>query len=473
MEDEQKVKLGTRPVGKLLFELAVPAIAAQVINLLYNLVDRMYIGHIPGEGTMALTGVGVALPVIMLISAFAALIGFGGAPRASIEMGKGDYAKAEEILGNCVTTLLILSAILTAVFLTGGRGILLLFGASAETVPYAVSYLNIYVCGTVFVQAALGLNSFISAQGFARISMKTVLIGAVLNIILDPVFIFVFGMGVRGAALATVLSQAVSALWVLRFLAGGKTILRIRKQYLRPQARVILPVLALGVSPFIMQSTESILTVCFNTSLLKYGGNIAVGAMTILASVMQFSMLPLQGLTQGMQPIVSFNFGANKPERVKKAFFLTLLTCMGYATLIWAVAVFAPSLFAGMFTSDPQLLSYAASVMKIYMAASCIFGAQIACQQTFLSLGKAGISVFLAVLRKIILLIPLIYILPVFLEDQVFAVFLAEPVADTLAVATTVTLFTITFRKTLAKMRAAAPQACGQGQLTAEETPEN
>lgn len=450
--DKEK-ELGTKRVGSLLFQLALPAITAQIINLLYNLVDRMYIGHMKENGALALTGVGVCLPVIMIISAFAALVGFGGAPRSSIFMGKGEKEKAEEILGNCVTAILCLSLVLTVAFLLGKDTVLSMFGASAETLPYASAYMGIYLLGTVFVQTALGLNMFISSQGFANVSMKTVLIGAILNIILDPVFIYGLDMGVRGAALATVISQGVSAFWVLRFLSGKKTILRIRKKHMRIKSHVILPVLALGVSPFIMQSTESVLAVCFNTSLLKYGGNVAVGAMTILTSVMQFAMLPLQGLTQGMQPIISFNYGAGNASRVKQAFKLGLIISLAYSTCLWLVAMSAPQLLVKAFTSDPELISYATWALRIYMGTACMFGAQIACQQTFLALGNARVSLFLAVLRKILLLIPFIYILPMFFENKAFAVFLAEPVADAIAVTTTVIMFTYTFKKTLRGMK--------------------
>lgn len=434
-------KLAVMPVGKLLFSLALPAIAAQIVNLLYNMVDRIYIGHIPGYGSLALTGLGITFPIIMLISAFAALVGFGGAPRASIAMGKGDNESAEKILGNCVFTLVIIAVILTVVFSVFAEPILYAFGASEETIIYAKPYIQIYVLGTIFVQITTGLNAFITSQGFSSIGMKTVMIGAGLNLILDPIFIFGFNMGVQGAAVATVLSQAVSAIWVICFLCGKKTILRIRKENLHFSFQIMGPVLALGVSPFIMQSTESVLSVCFNTSLQRYGGDIAVGAMTILTSVMQVAMMPLQGLCQGMQPIVSFNFGAKNMERVRKAFLITLASCLTYAMLIWAAGMFIPHVLAGIFTSDEEVISYAAWAMRIYMAAIGLFGAQIACQQTFVALGKAVHSLFLAVLRKIILLIPLIYILPNFFENKVFAVFLAEPVSDFLAVCSTVTLF--------------------------------
>lgn len=434
-------KLAVMPVGRLLLSLAAPAIAAQIVNLLYNMVDRIYIGHIPGVGSLALTGLGVTLPVIMLVTAFAALIGFGGAPRASIAMGKGDYEAAERILGNCVFSLVCLAVVSTAGFFIFAEPVLYAFGASEDTIVYALPYMRIYVCGSIFVLLTTGLNSFITSQGFASIGMKTVMIGAGINIILDPIFIFGFHMGVSGAALATVLSQAVSAVWVVWFLCGKKTILHIEKVNLQFDFSVMGPVLALGVSPFIMQSTESLLSVCFNTSLQKYGGDIAVGAMTILASVMQFSMMPLQGLVQGMQPIVSFNYGAKNMERVRKAFLLTLGCCLSFSFLIWGIAMLFPGGVARVFSSDAATIEYTRWAMRIYMAAACIFGAQIACQQTFVALGKAVHSLFLAVLRKIILLIPMIYILPHFLEDKVFAVFLAEPVSDVLAVCTTVTLF--------------------------------
>ena len=434
-------KLAVMPVGKLLLSLAAPAIAAQIVNLLYNMVDRIYIGHILGTGALALTGLGVTLPVITLIAAFAALVGFGGAPRASIAMGKGDYDGAEKILGNCVVTLCIFSVILTVIFYAFAEPILYAFGASEDTIGYAVDYMRIYVLGTLFVQITTGLNTFITAQGFASTGMKTVLIGAGLNLVLDPVFIFGLGMGVKGAALATILSQAVSAVWVICFLSGKKTTLRIRVANLRLSPRIMAPVLALGVSPFIMQATESLLSVCFNTSLQKFGGDVAVGAMTILSSVMQAAMLPLQGMTQGMQPIVSFNYGANNLPRVKKAFLLTLGCCLAYSFLLWGAAMLFPQWLARIFTTDQRTIEYSTWAMRIYMAPACIFGAQIACQQTFVALGKAVHSLFLAVLRKVILLIPMIYILPNFFSNKVFAVFLAEPVSDTIAVCTTVTLF--------------------------------
>lgn len=449
MQQNQTEELGTCSVGKLLFKLALPAIAAQIINLLYNLVDRMYIGHIAEVGKLALTGVGVCLPLIMIISAFAALVSMGGAPRASIFLGKGDVDNAEKTLGNSFTLLIIVSIILTIIFQFFAKDMLLIFGASENTISYAISYMKIYSLGTIFVQLTLGLNAFISAQGFAKISMFTVLIGAISNIILDPIFIFGFNMGVSGAALATIISQSLSMIWILVFLTGKKTTLKIRKKNLRLSKNIILPSIALGLAPFIMQATESLIAVCFNSSLLKYGGDIAVGAMTILTSVMQFSMLPLTGLTQGGQPIISYNYGAKNAERVKKAFKLLLIACVVYSTILWAGAMFVPKAFVLIFNNDPELIEFTIPALRIYMAVSCIFGVQIACQQTFIALGNAKTALFLALLRKVILLIPLIYIMPIFMENKTTAVFTAEPVADMLAVTTTAILFIIQFKKSM------------------------
>ena len=453
--NRQNVDLGSGKVSKLLFSLALPTITSQIVNMLYNLVDRIYIGHMqPVEtvGKLALTGVGVCLPIIVVISAFAALLAMGGAPRASIQEGRGNPKEAERIMGNCFTMLVMASVVLTVVLQLFARDLLLLFGASENTIDYAAAYMGIYSLGTIFVQVTLGMNAYITAQGFTTISMRTTLIGAGLNIVLDPIFIFGLGMGVRGAALATILSQAVSAAWVLRFLTGGKTKWRLRRENLRPRASVVLPCLALGLSPFIMQSTESLIAVCFNSSLLKYGGDLAVGAMTVLTSIMQLAMMPLQGLTQGAQPIVSYNYGARNAQRVRAAFRCLLRSCVTYALALWLLVQLFPHMFAGLFTPNPELRSYAAWAMRIYMAGAFLFGVQMACQQTFIALGNAKASLFLAVLRKIILLIPLIYILPHFFTNKVFAVFLAEPVADTLAVCTTAILFAVQFKKTMAEL---------------------
>ncbi len=440
-------ELSSESVGKLLFKFSLPAIVAQLINVLYNMVDRMFIGHIDQIGPDALTGIGIVMPVIMCISAFAALVSMGGAARASIMLGRGDKKEAEAILGNCTMALLLIAAVLSAIFLLFGEKILLAFGASEDTIFYAWSYMKIYSIGTVFVQLTLGLNAFITAQGFAKYSMITVTIGAVLNILLDPIFIYAFNLGVKGAALATILSQCASAFFVCRFLTSEKSTLKIKRPNLRIRRQIFLPCIALGASPFVMQFTESILYICFNTSLLKYGGDLAVGVMTIVSSAMQFSMLPIQGLTQGAQPIISFNYGAKDMQRVTQAFKLLLISCLTYAVLIWAVAMLAPQLFAAIFTSDAELAQASRLAMRIYMAAGLLMGAQLACQQTFIALGNAKISLFLALLRKVFLLIPLIFILPHFFEDKVAAVFLAEPISDTIAVTTTVILFSISFHR--------------------------
>ena len=444
--------LGTEPIGKLLWKLSIPAIAAQIINLLYNLVDRVYIGHMPGDGALALTGVGVCMPIIMIVSAFAALVSNGGAPRASMAMGRGNNDEAEHILSNSFSLQFVISAILTVVLLLFHRPLLLAFGASENTIVYATSYMGIYAIGTVFVQLTLGMNAFITAQGFAKTGMLSVLIGAVCNIILDPLFIYGFDMGVRGAAVATVISQAISAIWVLRFLTGKKTVIRIRRKYLKMRADIVLPGMALGLAPFIMQASESVIVVCFNASLLKYGGDVAVGAMTILSSAMQFSMLPMQGLGQGAQPISSYNFGAKNAARVKKTFRLLLVYTVVYAVTIWALLMLFPGMFAMIFTEDAALIAYTKSALRIYCAAMGIFGIQMACQFTFISIGNAGASIAVAVMRKFVLLLPLIYIMPYLMEDKTRAVYMAEPVADILAVTFTIILFAVQFKKAMRKL---------------------
>ena len=434
--------LATEKPSKLLLKLALPAVTAQLVNMLYNIVDRMYIGRLEGIGTEALAGVGACMPVILLVSAFAALASMGGAPRASIFMGQGDQESAERTMGNCMTLLLFLAAVLTAALLIFQRPILLTFGALPETLPYALEYMNIYAIGTVFVQLALGMNAFITAQGFSRTSMLTVLIGAVLNIGLDPLFMFTFDMGVKGAALATILSQAVSAAWVIWFLCGKRTVLRLRPRCMAPRPKLLLPCLALGVSPFIMQATEAAINVCFNRQLALYGGALAVSSMTILASVMQFAMLPLQGLTQGAQPITSYNYGARNASRVRASFRALFAACMIYAGALWLAVMLFPHGFAALFSTDEALIDFTAKALRVYMAVGVLFGVQLACQQTFIALGNAKSSLFLAVLRKIVLLIPLIYLLPAVLPmDKTMAVYLAEPVADFLAVTTTALLF--------------------------------
>ena len=400
-------------------------------------------------GDLALTGVGVCLPIIMIISAFAALAGMGGGPRASIYMGKNDINTAQKIMGNCFMFIVMASAVLTAVFLVFGYDMLMLFGASEKTIPYASSYLNIYVIGTIFVQCALGMNTFISAQGFTKMSMLSVVIGAVLNILLDPLFIFVFDMGVQGAALATIISQCVSAIWVLGFLMSKHSILKLKLENLKLSSKILLPCLALGISPFVMQSTESIMNICFNASLLRYGGDTAVGAMTILATLMQFLTLPLIGLAQGAQPITSYNFGAHNYDRVRSSFKLLLIASLCYSVFFWLIVMLFPGLLASIFTKVTTLIDYTSWAMRIYMFMAFIYGAQIACQQTLIAIGNAKTSLFLAVLRKLLLLVPLIYVLPLLFADKAMSVYLAEPIADTPAVTTTVILFYVNFKKVL------------------------
>lgn len=455
MKEKKAVDLGSGSVRKLLFSLALPTITSQIVNMLYNLVDRVYIGHmqpVDTVGALALTGVGVCLPVILIVSAFAALMAMGGAPRASICEGQGNARESERIMGNSFSLLICTALILTVVLQIFAEPLLLTFGASENTIGYALDYMKIYSLGTICVQVTLGMNAYITAQGFTTVSMKTVLIGAILNTILDPIFIFALGLGVRGAALATILSQTVSALWVLRFLTGSRTKWKLRPANLKPVPSVFLPCIALGLSPFIMQSTESLISVCFNSSLLKYGGDLAVGAMTVLTSIMQLAMMPLQGLTQGAQPIISYNYGARNAQRVRDAFRCLLISCVVYSMTLWALVQLFPQAFALIFNNDPALVEYAAWALRIYMAATGIFGVQIACQQTFIALGNAKTSLFLAILRKIILLIPLIFILPHFFTNKVFAVFLAEPIADVLAVCTTATMFAIQFKKSMAEL---------------------
>lgn len=447
--NDKKEFLATEPIGKLLFRLSIPTVVAQLINMLYNIVDRIYIGHMPGDGSLALTGVGVCMPIIMLVAAFAALVSSGGAPRASIFMGEKDTESAEKTLGNCFSLQIVVSVILTAVLLIWNKDLLLAFGASENTIGYATDYMSIYAIGTLFVQMTLGMNTFITAQGFTTTSMVSVIIGAVCNIVLDPIFIFGFGMGVKGAALATIISQMLSCVWIITFLCGKKTQLKIKKENLKLRADIILPCIALGTAAFVMQSSESVISVCFNSSLLKYGGDIAVGAMTIMTSVMQFAMLPLQGIAQGAQPITSYNFGAKNAGRVKKTFRLLLITCLTYSIALWAAVMIAPQMFVKIFTSDASLAQFAAPMLRIYLGGLGLFGIQIACQMTFTSLGKAANSIVVAVVRKFVLLLPLIYIMPSLLADKTQAVYMAEPVADIIAVTFTAILFTFQFKKAL------------------------
>lgn len=438
--------LGKGNISKLLISLAAPAIVAQLVNVLYNIVDRIFIGRMD-NGELAMAGVGVAFPILMLISAFSALIGMGGAPLCAIKMGEKNNEEAEKIMSNSFAMLLIIAVVLTTGFLIFKEPILWAFGASEATIGYALDYLSIYVLGTIFVQIALGMNSYINTQGFAKIGMMTVVIGAIINIVLDPIFIFVLDMGVKGAALATVAGQMVSALWVLKFLFGKQSILKIRKKYMVPDLKVVGATMALGVSPFIMQSTESLVLISLNTRLSMFGGDLAVGAMTIMSSIMQIVVMPLQGLAQGAQPIVSYNYGAKQMDRVKKTFKLTLISCLGFTVIMCSLLMIFPNIFVAIFNNKPELVEITTWAIRIYFLEIFVFGAQIACQQTFLALGQAKISLFLALLRKVVLLVPLIYILPNFFQDKLMGVLVAEPIADIIATLTTVTCFMIFYKK--------------------------
>ena len=450
-ENKQTNEMGTGSIPKLFFKLAIPAVVAQVVNLLYNIVDRIYIGHIPEVGASALTGVGLFAAILMFITAFSMLCGAGGAPLAAIELGKDNKEQAEKIMTNSFLLLLVFSVILTIVLYIFAPQLLTMFGASEVTLPYAVDYARIYILGIVFVLIVTGMTPYLTTQGFAKIAMLTTVIGAGINIILDPIFIFVFNLGVKGAAIATVLSQAVAAFWILRFLTGNKTILKLKKENMKLDPKIFGPALALGISPFVMVSTESLLSISFSTSLAKYGGDVAVGAMTIITSINMLVTMPLQGFTQGGQPIMSYNYGAGNVDRVKKAFFMQFGVCVTYAAIFWCICMLMPNVLAGIFTTDAALAEYASWAIRIYMAGIFSVGFQLACQQSFMALGQAAISLVMAFLRKLILLIPLIFILPNFFADKVFGVFVAEPVSDIIAASITTLVFFTQFKKIMAK----------------------
>ena len=442
--------LGTQPIGPLLKQLAIPTVTAQLINMLYNIVDRIYIGHIPNEGAAALTGLGICVPLIMIVSAFAAFAGSGGAPRSSIAMGRGDWEEAERILGNCFALQIMISLCLTGLMLLFHRPLLMMFGASEHTIDYAGSYMRIYAMGTIFVQLTLGMNAFITAQGFTKVSMKSVMIGAVTNIILDPIFIYGMDMGVAGAALATILAQGCSCVWVLAFLFGKKTNIKLKRENLRLDGTILLPCIALGLATFIMNASESAIFFCYNTSLLKYGGDIAVGAMTILMSVTQLAVLPLQGVGQGAQPIISYNYGAGNADRVRAAFKLLIKVNMTYAVCMWLFVQGFPQIFTTLFTNDAALAEFAKTALRVYFAVLFMFGIQISCQMTFGALGRAKESILVAVMRKFVLMIPMIYLLPAILPvDKTIAVYLAEPVSDFFAMSFTAVLFYFRFKKAM------------------------
>lgn len=439
--------LAVMSVPKAFFRLAVPAVAAQLINILYNIVDKMFIGRIPGVGKQALAGVGVTAPVILAVSAFAALVSMGGAPKASIFMGKDDNEQAEKLIGSCTWLLIVISLVLTAIMRIFGKRIVMLFGASEDTIAYSVNYMKVYCLGILFTQLTLGLNAFITAQGKTFVSMRNVAVGAVTNIILDAVFINCLNMGVKGAAFATVISQGVSTCFVIHYLITPKSQLRLRLKNIRFDRKLLLPCILLGTSPALMQLTENMVAISFNISLQKYGGDIAVASMSILNSVMQFVMLLLPGLVQGAQPLLSYNLGAKNIARVRKTFRLLLISCVSGSFLIWLICMTVPASVAAIFTDDADLISYSAKSMRVYLSMLLIYGIQVACQYSFVALDQAPKAIFLTVWRKIILLIPLIFILPLIFTDAVMGVYLSEPVADTIAVCTTAPMFYFYYRK--------------------------
>ena len=447
METSDNRIMGAEKIPRLMLQMAIPSIIAQVINILYNIVDRIYIGHISGVGAAALTGVGLTFPIITLISAFSAFVGTGGAPLASIWMGKNDKKHAEKILGTGVFMLLCFSVVLMVLFLIFQRPLLYAFGASDATIGYAMEYLTIYLLGTVFVEIALGLNPFIIAQGRSTTAMMSIVIGAVINIVLDPVFIFIFHMGVKGAAIATVISQAVSAAWNVKALVDKKAVLKIIPSCIRPELRVMGQIFSLGISPFIMRSTESLISIVLNHQLQKFGGDLYVGSLTIMQSVMQLFSAPLNGYTQGVQPIVSYNFGAGKFDRVKTTYRYMIAGSFLISFLTAASAMIFPEFYAMMFTNEQELITLTGKVMPIFMTGMLIFGLQNGIQPTFLGLGQAKISLFIALLRKVILLVPLALIFPNFFG--VMGVYYAEPVADIISALTASILFLCNIKKIL------------------------
>ncbi len=434
-------------IGKLMVKLAIPSVIAQLINVLYSLVDRVYIGNMPETGKIALTGVGVTFPIIMIVSAFSAFVGMGGAPQAAIRMGEGDNEKAEKILSNGVTMLTLISIVLSTVLIIFRYPILMAFGASENTIGYAMDYLGIYLLGTLFVQFSIGLNPFISCQGFANTAMFSVVIGAIINIVLDPIFIFLFDMGVSGAALATIIAQFVSAVWVVRFLCSKKSKIRINIKKLKPDIKIIAMIAGLGVSPFVMQASESLVQIILNSSLQRYGGDMYVGAMTIILSVMQLFIMPIQGFTQGVTPITSYNFGAGNMDRVRAVFKRVLVISLSIMIAVWlGIQVFAGGI-TRIFTPDAGLIELTAKCMRINFGCIFMFGITMACQSTFLALGQAKLSLFLAMLRKIILLIPIALILPVFVG--VMGIYYAQPIADFVSASVCLILFICNFGKIL------------------------
>ncbi|MCI9593871.1 MAG: MATE family efflux transporter [Lachnospiraceae bacterium] len=417
-------------IVKNIMTLAIPMTFAQLINVLYNIIDRVYIGRIPENATMALTGLGLCLPIISMVIAFANLFGMGGAPLCSIERGRGNEEEAEQIMGNSFVLMLLCGVFLTVLGLCWKRPLLYLLGASEATLPYAESYITIYLLGSLFVMMGLGMNSFINAQGFGKIGMLTVLLGAVSNILLDPIFIFAFHMGVQGAAWATVVSQGLSALWIIRFLTGKKTILRLRKQSFILKRERVMAIIGLGLSGFTMSVTNSLVQMMYNASLSRFGGDLYVGVMTVVNSVREIISLPVQGLTNSAQPVMGFNYGAGKLKRVKKAVVFISATTIIYTTVAWSLVHGFPEFFIRIFNQDKELVAAGIPAMQIYYFGFFMMSLQFSGQSVFVALGKSKRAVFFSIFRKVVIVIPMIILLPSWFGLGVDGIFMAEPISN-------------------------------------------
>ena len=449
MDIRSDEKLGKERMLPLVFKMALPAVAAQLVNLLYGVIDKIYIGHIEGIGGEALAGVGITTSVIILIAAFSHLVGSGGSPLAAIQLGKGNREEASRILNNGFLMLLFFALVCSVAPLFFMDGMLTLAGAEADTLPYAREYLSIYLIGTVFVMISTGLNMFINCQGRPGIAMLSVIIGAVLNTALDPLFIFAFGLGVKGAAIATVISQAVSAAWVLAFLFSRRAQLRLDFKYMKPRLAVIGAISALGISPFVMASTESLVGFALNGQLRTFGSTSHVAALSVMQSAMQIVSIPLSGFAQGVVPVLSYNYGHGKNDRVKECFKITLIVMFLFNFFGMLFMIVCPGFVGRTFTDDAAVVEIVRAYMPLFLAGMTIFGLQRTCQNTFVALGQAKISLFIALLRKVILLVPLAYILPSFMGVR--GVYTAEAVADATAAILCTAIFAFAFGRILSK----------------------
>ena len=448
MGNRYEESLGTERMLPLLFKMSLPAVAAQIVNLLYNIIDRVYIGHIPELGTNALAGVGVAGITLVLIGAFSAIVGAGGPPLAAIALGKGERERAGKIMGNGFVIQIFLALGTSSLAYLFMDSILLATGASVSTLPYAKDYLSVYLVGTIFMMFSIGMNGFINSQGRPYIAMWSIIIGAIINIILDPIFIFWMGMDVKGAAIATVFSQACSAVWVLHFLTSKKATLKLERKYMNLERKIVLPMLALGMSPFIMASTESLVGFVLNSSLRNYG-DIYVSALTIMQSAMLFVSVPLNGFSQGFVPVVSYNYGHGRNDRVKECFRIVLTFMFVFNMVLMLFMILFPRVVASAFTNDVELIDTVGRCMPLFLAGMTIFGLQRCCQNMFVALGQARISIFIALLRKVFLLVPLALFLPRFWDvDGIFA---AEAISDCTAAVCCILLFAYFFPRILKK----------------------